>query len=499
MFCNHCGTKNPEGALYCSNDGVALTQVSERVQLVREEMRFCKNCSHESGLVGNYCSSCGTAFEKVTEKVETEKVSLTATSTRLFTPSAQSSEGFLATLTDRNHLIHSLKYIGIAIVTLFIISWITSSSANSVLQETFSGDLGPLAEGLKLISMTDVFMLNHMASLDYTVETGFFEAQLKTSSGLFLLLLIPAIIFILIGYFMQRKCIDSTMVERLTRSLSFAIVYGVIVGVISLFAGVSTKFEDPTGFVGEITASADYSFFESIFNAVIISFIFTTVGSLIGLAKEQRLINYQYGLSITRAIVTSVIGLAISIVAGIVLLQSNEEITIDNGTADTILASQVGGYLWSISQFNGLTLNAVSYDEEITASYSLLGGAKASEDEAEFKEMFGEISGILWLLVLIPIGLHFWAGTQLRKATQGNLLYELVAYAVAFGIVNVLLVWISKLTVTTNFDDAFTVSFGFSTISTFIISTIFAFVVSYGAVMVTNRQAPQTYGQSHSA
>lgn len=498
MFCNHCGTKNPEGALYCSNDGAALLQVSEKVRLHREEMKFCRHCSHENTLAGSYCPACGHTLEKVIENQE-EKGKTESASPAQMAESFLSKQGFIGRILDRKKLIHTAAFAGISVVVLFIISAIISALINQFIRKELLADLGPLADGIKLISMSDVYMLTHMASVDFKLGTGFFEGALQTTSGLFLLLIIPAIIFIIVGFFMQRKYKESSMAERLVHCLSFSVIYGVIAGVISLFAGGSTTIADPSGYIGAMTASADYPFFESVFNAFIISLIFTAVGSVIGLAKEQRRANLQYGLSISRAIINTVIGLAVSMVIGFFLIQSNEEIKIGEEKVDAVIASQLGGYIWNVAQFGSLNLDIDAYGEEVQASYSLLGGAKASEDEESFKEDLSGIKLILWVFVLIPLALHFWAGHMLRKSSQGNLLYELGAYAIAFGLVNALFVTISKLSVTTNLDGVFSLSFGYSAIVTFFITAIFAFAVSYGAVMLTNRQSSHKEGQTYAA
>lgn len=493
LYCSHCGMKNKENAQYCINDGASLLSVVENVKVTQENHKYCRECSHENAPNALYCQKCGHSVEKVTEKEDGIAASTKTVHSEVYV--SNGNQDIISSVLNKHNLKRISIFNAISVVTLFIFSLIVSSSVNTLLRESLRSDFGPLVDSIKIMSTTDVFMISHMTSLHYRANASMFEGVLETTSGLFLLLFIPAIIFILIGFLMNKKVIKSSIVERLTICLSFSIMYGIIVGLISTFAGVSVDIADPTGFIGNITISSDYSFFESMFNALIISFVFTSVGAMIGVAKEQRFNNKQYGVSISRAILHSVIGLVFMIMIGAVFLSSNEELTTGDEVGDVLLGSQIGGYLWNISQFGTLNFETTSYGESVSASYSLIGGPKASEEEDEFKELFSELKW-LWILVLIPIGLHFLAGNKLRKSTQGNILFELGIYAIVFGVVNALFVSISKLTIDTSFDDVFNATFGFSTFGTLVISTIFAFIVSYVAVMVTNRKVNSNHNQS---
>ncbi|WP_010676977.1 zinc ribbon domain-containing protein [Bacillus timonensis] len=516
MFCKNCGTKNSDGALYCSNDGVVLSQVSERVRLSRDSEKYCQHCGHENTVGGYYCVSCGHSFEKIVEK-EDDKLLVSESTAPQMSGNVQSEKGLIASLTDKSTLIHSLKFVGMSIVILSIISFGISSAANILAREAISNELGffgDLLGDIKLVTFTDVLMISHLLGLNFNIAAMGFEGSIQTSSGLFLLLIIPAVVFIVMGIFMQRKYPESSMIDRLTRSLTFSIPYAIILGLFSLFAGSSLEMKDPTGFTEgtALVLTSDYSFFESIFNAFIISFIFTSIGAMIRLSKEQRMFNYRYGLSISRAILHSIVGLTLAMVVGFSVISLNENIPTDNGEG-VILGTQVGAYMWNVSQFETLKLSMENYGEEITASYSLLGGAEASmagadpEDEEEFNEEFKEevkeeLGGFglaSWLLVIIVLGLHFWAGKQLIKSSQGNILYELGAYAVTFGLANALIVGLAKLSAEIYMDEEIVFSLGFSSIGVFLISTILAFIVSYGSVLMLGRQSSSSHEQRYTA
>lgn len=488
MYCKNCGTKNREDALYCINDGAALSLHTDNILLQKESNRYCSNCSRENQAEALYCTDCGHTMSKVKETADAEakRTGAPAMATEI------RSGGILSDFTTMDSLKRLAVWNGIALAALFLISLIISSAVNGVLRDALRGEVGALIDGVKLMSFTDVYMISHMIGVDYYANAMMFKGVLSTTSGLFLLLLIPAVVFIITGYLMNRNQPDQPYIEKMKRSLSFSILYGAVIGIISTFAGVSMEMTDPTGFFDDMTVTlgSDYHFFESLLNGFVISFIFTSLGASFSISKEERTSNHGFGLSISRALLHSMIGLALMMAAGVFIVSSNDEMTTDEPAVDTLLGSQIGGYLWNVSQFGSLTLDVTADGETVNASYSLIGGPKASEDEEEFAETFSEI-GWIWIFAFIPAALHLWAGNQLRKSTGGNIVQELAAYAVAFGIINAAIVSISKLTISTNFEGAFDASFGFSTFGTAIIGSVLAFGLSYLGVMLTNRQETQ--------
>ncbi|KSU60411.1 hypothetical protein AS034_16350 [[Bacillus] enclensis] len=487
MYCKHCGTKNKEDALYCINDGEALSLHNEQVLLQKENNRYCSNCSHENQASALYCMACGHTMSKVKEITEGEPKRANVQTMTADTRPA----GILSTLTDMNSLKRLAVWNGISLAGLLLISLIISSAVNGVLRDALRGDFGALIDGIKLLSFSDVFMISHMIGVDYFANAMMFEGVLSTTSGLFNLLLLPAVVFTITGYLMNRKQPEQPFIEKMKWNVSFSVLYGAVIGIISTFAGVSMEMTDPTGFFDDmtITLGSDYPFLESVFNGFVISFIFTGLGAVFSMGKETRSFNGHYGLSISKAILHSMTGLVIMMAAGAFIISSHDELSTEEPAADILLGTQVGGYLWNVAQFESLTFDLTADGESVHATYSLLGGPKASEDQEGFAELFEEISWI-WIFAFIPAALHLWAGNQLRKASGGNILQELAAYAIAFGVINAVVVAISKLTISTNFEGVFDASFGFSAISTGIISAILAFGVSYLGVMVTNRQEP---------
>ena len=344
MYCKQCGTKNREDALYCVNDGEALTLHNEYVLLQKENNRYCSSCSHENGTAALYCTACGQTMSKVKEAagVEPKRASVQTTAVN------SHSEGILSAFTNVETLKKLAVWNGIALAALLLISFIISSSINGFLRDALRGDFGALIDGIKLVSFTDVFMISHMIGVDYFANAMMFEGVLSTTSGLFILLLIPAVVFIAAGYLMNRNQPHQPFIEKMKWNVSFSVLYGIVIAIISTFAGVSMEMKDPTGFFDDmtITLGSDYPFFESLFNGFIISFIFTSLGAVLSLSKDERMYNGQYGLSFSKAILHSMTGLALMMAAGAFIVSSNDELTTEEPAADILLGSQVGGYLW---------------------------------------------------------------------------------------------------------------------------------------------------------
>ncbi|UTR12069.1 hypothetical protein MM300_07185 [Evansella sp. LMS18] len=509
MHCTHCGTKNEQGALYCVNDGMPLT-TTYGAQVTRSESKFCSNCSEQHSTEAVYCTGCGHSLEKISAAHKESGLHQTAAGSDNSSGSLHSQEGAIKSLQDifqKDNLLHAAKWSGMAVAALFILTFIISSTFNSYIQglimDEISNEIGMLLspdilQNLKLITASDLLLLGHMSGVSYGADIAFASFHLTTTSGLFLFLTIPAIILILAGYLMNRNQQSSAMLPRLYNNLSLALVYAVLIAFISLFGGASISVPDPSGFVGDITVSASYGFFTTFINALIISLIFTSAGAVLSVPRSVSPgKNTSYGVSISRAAINTVAGLTIMFFAAFITISAHDEFSTATTGERTLVASQTGGYFWSLSQLSSLSFDVQMDYEQVSAGYSVLGGVKVTPYdpylEEDLKEVFG---GYLWLLALIPLAIHFWTGGVLLKAGSGNLLYEIGAYALAFGTVNAALVSITRFSVTTNISDAFTMTLGFSTFAVLLFSSVLAFIGTYaGAMFFTSRVNSNTAPQ----
>ncbi|MCA1321585.1 hypothetical protein LC085_16895 [Bacillus tianshenii] len=508
MFCKHCGTKNPEGSLYCIMDGLPLAGTNDQVVTAKETVNFCKSCSHKNESDAFYCTACGVSLEKVTERKSGagDLLSLGSFKTKTRTDAGGSlpvtEEGIFSKFTVPG-LLHAAKFAGIAVGILLVLSFIGAALVNSALRDILADDemMEMFSSGLKFISMTDMLMLSHLAGVKYTVSALGQDISLKTSGWISLFAILSAIGLVIAGFLANRKETDRTAIERFYTILPVSVIYAVIVALISTFAGISVEVPDPTGWFGDITVSADYEFLVVLINGLVLSIIFTTIGSIIGMTPllKGEGGNTGYGVSIQRAALHTVLGIVICMLLTVVVIGNKSDIREvkeeagDESYLVNFFLIQTGTYMWNLAHLGSLEFDLNAYNENVGAKYSILGGPKADgmnmEESEEVAEGLRELLGSLWYFFLVPILLHFWAGATLRKATAGNLLYEIGAYALVFGIMNTAIFQLLKLSIDTTFGDLFNVSFGFSFLMTFLFSTIIAFGISYAGVVVLNKKS----------
>lgn len=479
VFCKNCGFRNDEGALYCTNDGAALLPFNVEVGLYRERAHYCNSCSHTIGSGDTYCQSCGQSVEKI----KVNDSSFLASRSRVNRGSVEQSA---TTFFSKQRVIRTSMLTLLSIVIMLIISFVISSYMNNYVMDGLESYLGFRFEALKVVSSLDFLMLLHLSNFDFTLISDWFEGSLSTTSGLFLSLLVPAALFMVGGY-----CIGKGMEEyknRFFHHLFLAGLYGVGIGLLSMIASGEVRIPIPDGLIGNIDIEKNYSFSKSVFNAFFISFVFMTVGSSLRLRKSSHPNSEKYGSSIKTAITHSVLGLLLMMVIGTVYMSTNEEMQLEGAFQKTLYGTQLGGYLWNIAQFGTLTFEENSFNESTESSYSLLGGSTASlEDEGIGVFIEESLGAMIWLLILIPLALHVRAGRKLRGASEG-LLHALAVYSLVFGLVCAILVSITRLKVSSSFDEIFSFTLGFSTVGTFFICSLLAFCISALTVMFSNQK-----------
>ncbi|WP_405130989.1 zinc ribbon domain-containing protein [Paenibacillus sp. FSL H8-0317] len=503
MYCKHCGTKTVDGALYCQMDGSALLPLSEVFQLKKDAtILFCSHCSCENSKENIYCISCGASLDKVTEKANPNPSSANVESAY-----KKDSRPALYTnqkSTGKSTIWTSSIYSVIPLFVSILLSWSISAGLNHKIKDLISSETRfefadfstSVVEKIKLIATTDVLMLSHLVSLKLDADTSYFGANIETSGGLLLLAAIPIITLFITGYWLGRKTQTKSAIERITSSFPIAVIYSICFACISLFSGLSM---DESGVWGSISLKTTYSFGNALLHSFIISLIFISVGSLLSLPRSLKGSgsNQKYGISIKRALMTTISGMMICIVIVCGYLYSEKEFAEDNNMSSftkIVIATQIGGYSWHLSNLNNLNgnLGIKEYDttEYGQLSYSLFTGIKATSLFG-YSPPSGAVSvggqGIIgdknnidytWILLFVTVALvlHAWSGIQLRRAGSGRTLKELIAYGVAFGVVMVIMAYIIKVSVDTETFEITRVSLQFPIIQSFIISTLVAFV-----------------------
>lgn len=488
MYCRHCGNKTLNGALYCQHDGSPVLALYEEFQIKKDSINlFCSNCSSENGKTNLYCISCGSSLDKILDKSNLIKKSPTV---ETFHPDDK------RLIFDTNQekpyikkLWNPFLYSFISFMISFFLSWTISSVLNDKIKGYFLPELGyilsdlsiGIAEKLKIISSTDVLMLSHIVGLRFDLMISYFNGSIETSGGLFILMIIPMVSLLIVGYWVGQKSPNKSAMERITSTIPIAITYAILIALVSLFAGVSV---DESIYEEWISLKTNYNFGDVFLHSLIISFVFTSIGSLLSLPKGLKGIgsNLTYGISIKRALVTTFSGVTICVVIVFGYLFFDEEFINDKmpNFEKVAIATQLGGYSWNLSHFNSLSINGGTEDHRAYFSYSLLTGLESSDlfslSSSDVEER--ENIDYVWLIFIVPLILHILSGRQLRSTTSGKLLFELGAYAVAFGIISAMLAYNLKLSFYADIDEIINFNFGISLIQTFLLSSIIALIGS---------------------
>lgn len=242
--------------------------------------------------------------------------------------------------------------------------------------------------------------------------------------------------------------------------------------------------EYATGFAEGISLKADYSFGTSFVHALIMGFIFFVIGSQIGSVRNQGSgESHSYGTVIHRAIFSSIVGILVCVILFHSYLLLNGDLD-DFKRDDVVASTQVSGYLWSLSQLNSISFT-IGQPELMDYKLSLLSGLTSqSVDDSNIN--INDIISKLRLLILVPILLHLMSGIAFRRASTTSLIKRVTGYAISFGLLQTLLVYMQNLRFYTDIGDMITADISISLFEAFVIGTLFSFIFAYAGVYIYN-------------
>ncbi|WP_169823404.1 hypothetical protein [Paenibacillus yonginensis] len=329
-------------------------------------------------------------------------------------------------------------------------------------------------------------MLTHMVGIRLDFGSSLFNVHIKTSGGLLLLMIIPMVTLLIVGYWSGRKLPNSSPAERVASSIVVAIVYSLLFSLVSLLAGASVN----QYIYGErVSLTTNYSFGSALLHGFIISFVFVSLGSLLSLPKELKSLgsNRSFGISIARALITTFLGVIVCAFLSLVLLSSDEDFRSDELSASERLtiSTEFGGYFWEMAHLNSTSFTAEEGEGGTSLKYSILKGFKLTDYPHYFSDDESDEEGPLtikfaWIVYLVPVFLHIWSGRQLRRTTSGKAILEVAAYAVGMGILTFMLAYILNFSLYSEIYDFFSVTMGVSLIKSFFTS---GFIALLGATI----------------
>ncbi|MDQ0206944.1 zinc ribbon domain-containing protein [Alkalicoccobacillus murimartini] len=475
MYCKQCGTKNSSEALYCQHDGVALTDIKDKKPtLIDQGNQHCSTCGGDLMRHARYCTTCGTG-------TEVNRISTVQASTP-FVPESPHTQSETTPLSFVKLAIYPIA----ALIILSIIAAMFAGSLNNFIADEFFDGFG-FGVSINIISFIDVLMVLHSVSLTFNlVEQDMMNMDLLMQGGLVFMLLLPAIVFSIVGFLIGRKKIGQSIQQKAIHILVPAVIYALLLSIVSLFATRTTDILD-AGFFGTFSLTASYGFFSAFIHGFVISALFITVGLTLSLASH----NFSYLSAFKRAVIHSVACLLVLTAAVGMTSDLSKEDYDDQTLPYVALLSQLGSYTWHISQLSTISADIDFYYEKYSVSYSALTGAKVTPEDDYVKEDIEEVFGGARFFVLIPILIHGLAGFLWVSRQRTSLLRAVVAYAVSVGLIHSVVIWLTSFSLT--FWEG-SVQIGSSWFIGFFISTLFAGASAWvGCILSQKFRQEDTY------
>ncbi len=465
MYCQKCGQYNDDNSNYCSNDGVFLLGNKNNVFMTKNEIKYCKYCGEKVESHSLYCSSCGQSLFHVDMKRTINK------------ESKSKNQSIIKDKFKNIDFKHPLKVAGIAFIILLVVSVIISIVMNQKINSEIL-DILELDINIdnKFLNFIDYALLSHLLGATIKVTlSGYGCKILKFRGGLYLYILIPSIIFIVLGILRGRKDLKE---ERYFNPIDAALVglyYGL--GLLILSFCNFKKINIPIPYIRKhITIAKEYSFLGALFNGLMIALIFYLAGyGIYMLIKKEnkRFFKYRY---IFNGIFLLTLGYIISLIAYMIVFRghiiSADFIEFEDFDIVTIL--QYPAYLWSLINFNTFTSSGV---------YNLVNISLLKNVDI-LKEVLGKGRLIvLYLLTFIPFILFFFQGRKERGAGTGNLYLNLVYNSLTYSLLMTFFAVGSFMYM--NVDNEMIISMGFKAVETFFSCFVFSYLISLSGAFLT--------------
>ncbi|MFK3936166.1 zinc ribbon domain-containing protein [Alkalihalobacillus sp. NPDC078783] len=464
MYCKQCGTKNAAGSLYCQHDGVELEASVKETKtpiLSAQKMAHCTTCSHSLPTDALYCTHCGMS----TETVESVNTQSQPADTPNAAPAQQPSEPI--------SYVKLAIYPVIALIILSIISAMVAGLFNQILADELFG-MGSL--GVSIFSFLDILLILHFVSTVFSLDGGFIDVSLVMQGGFILYLIVPALVFTVIGLLLGKKS-RGILPVKLTRTIVIpAAIYSLLLAVLSLFASRSIEVMDG-GFVS-VSATASYGFFSAIIHAFVISALFM----LIGLTISRKFYEFSYLAAFKRAMIHS--ALCVALLLGVAGLTTASDSGSNDGAETFVTATQLTAYFWHVSHFLTISADAYIDYESYTISYNALTGAKSSIGDEYEEEEINELAGMARILFIIPLIAHGLAGFLWIAKQQVPLRRSIGAYAISAGLIHMAFIWLSSINI---YFLEYTAVIGASSILGFIFTMIIAGAAAWAGYQIKQK------------
>lgn len=433
-YCTTCGNEVPFYENYCPFDGTFQLHSQSTNGTLGAQPKFCSDCGTENSDHHQYCIQCGSfQLTLIPFKIERTQENVAASQT---IPDLSGINKKLAIVCA------FLAFLAVGIMSFIVSEGFQQQAAS--FQQTLNEltDVGPTevvndfyydygTENAPLtdpfFGMTDYWMsahlLNSTLSFNMTESGERSGVDLELQSGMLILLLLPLISLLIVGYLYGRRA-PGTIQHYWLSSLLIGLVYGVLTALIALIAGFQFDASaQDSGMVASLSIENNYPFIKALFAGVFLGTVFSFIGSLYGSGTMKHLTSSP----LKEGIRTITFGVALSTAVIILLLyrfmsDANPFLSFDDipATYFLIIAFQGGFLLWNTLNLSSLTLDMNMLDEKLQVMYSALGGIKIETNDPFSIFSFlssnpGNLKLYMIIGLLIPIGLFLWAGYRMHQ------------------------------------------------------------------------------------
>lgn len=489
MFCENCGTENKDYSTYCINDGSKLRENNININMTKQKLKYCSECGSDMNDFSTYCSGCGEstftiakASEKNTntsfKKLSVDKIPKKISST-------------IANNIDLKRIL-SLGVIGF--ISVFIMGLIFSSFVNNVIAK----DFGAIFAKSKLISVKDMTLLFNSLKFDLSLFVNGSEAIASFEFGTMLLLIVPFIVFTIIGIVSYNFDMKKNSKFNILNLLLPGLIYGVFLFLLSLIG--RSSLEIPFwGFGMNIELVKVFGAFSILLRGVLISGISMMFGyGLYSKIKKNKGIIYNYD-SIFNGIFNFIIALTlIFVLVNIsISIYAIDDLGINSfldteGAGYTILAALFATpYIFLFSNFSSLRMLEVT--ENINENFSIF-----KFDDGFYSNMFVDFQPIVYIGVLIIFAVLFIEGRKIKQNHGEDIkgvIYTSATYTLCMAVLSYLIsISISvdgpNLYLIEYFErfDYLSLTFGFKIVSVILGSFLLALLSTFSGYLLTNNK-----------
>ncbi|WP_163970581.1 zinc ribbon domain-containing protein [Oceanobacillus halotolerans] len=471
MYCNQCGTKNEETALYCVKDGYPLENVQLNGVLDAGDKSFCAECGTKHYPHARYCMACGHELDTYNNHSVTPK------------EAALSNKAFQIDWNTMKRVIPgTLLSLGVMLIlNMFVLSLIKGSQFFQSMREDFPSDGELLVSAFQQLNIIDMLLLSNFTNISIT-NTEISQMTIHITTGIIVLGIIPIIGYMAGGFLLKKRNPTLVQSKTLQIALYFAAVTSILLAVLSLFA-------DTTILIEETRVILSYRFFSALLNGFIISFIFSYIGMVLG----KKFIRYRsektgdfIGPAVHYSILVFIGGLLVIFVIGRMMVTGFQEqegplyfIPFITGmmSVTSFVVPQAAMYLYNLATFQ-------TFEYYQSFQYSILSGVQPLNEyfpAEEITSLFTDYKGLFYTMVIVILLISIGIGGLLTVQT-GSDWRSIGVYSTCFAMIMTFFTYQANFHVSIQgqmYQHPEMMVIGFDLIKTFVISALYGGVTAF--------------------